>query len=48
MKDKYCLGDFAKCARYTYAKAYGRNNVPLEMFPNDKFEIPYCILPKSN
>jgi hypothetical protein len=39
--DKYCLGDYANCARYAYAKVYGRTDVPLEMFPNDTFEDPY-------
>jgi hypothetical protein len=38
MLHKYCLGDYARCARYAYAKAYGKNNVPLEMFPNDTDE----------
>jgi hypothetical protein len=42
MVDKYCRGDYKKCARFIYAKAHGRNNVPLEMFPNDSFEPPTC------
>ena len=37
MMGKYCQGDYATCARFLYARAYGRNSVPLDMFPNDTF-----------
>lgn len=35
MMNKYCCGEYAQCARFVYARVYGRNSVPLEMFPND-------------
>ena len=35
MMNKYCHGDNSKCARFDYARAFGRNSVPLDMFPND-------------
>ena len=35
MLNKYCLGEYAQCARFAYARVNGRNSVPLEMFPND-------------
>lgn len=35
LMNKYCNGDYAQCARFVYARANGRSNVPLEMFPND-------------
>ncbi len=33
---KYCLGEYTKCTRLCYARAHGKDNVPLEMFPNDQ------------
>ncbi len=34
-KDKYCLGGHKiECARYTVRNAIGKENVPLELYPN--------------
>jgi hypothetical protein len=46
MMNKYCYGDYSKCTRLAYARSYGRNNVPLDMFPNDFFENLNITLPK--
>jgi len=35
MKDKYCRGDFASCARYMVLKALGKEKVPSDLFPNE-------------
>lgn len=34
MKDRYCLGDSAQCARHKVSKAIGRDKVPVDLFPN--------------
>ena len=35
MKRDYCKGDNSACARYRVFKAFGRENVPKNLFPND-------------
>ena len=35
-KRNYCQGDNSQCARYMVFKAKGRENVPTNLFPNDK------------
>ena len=35
-KDKYCREDNLECARFMVFKALGRENVPLDLFPNMK------------
>lgn len=37
LKEKYCYGAFAECARYSYKKLYGQNDVPTELFPNASY-----------
>ncbi|PLY12682.1 MAG: hypothetical protein C0624_00490 [Desulfuromonas sp.] len=34
MKNRYCKGDFAACARLKVVKTVGREKVPTDMFPN--------------
>ena len=36
LKDKYCHGSFAACARYQIYREFGRENVPSELFPNEE------------
>lgn len=33
-KNKYCLGDNSKCARYMVFKKLGKANVPTTLYPN--------------
>lgn len=33
-KVKYCQGDNTNCARYMVLKSCGRENVPVDLFPN--------------
>ena len=33
-KNKYCLGDYTKCARYIVATKLGREKVPTNLYPN--------------
>ncbi len=35
LKNKFCKGDFTKCARYMIAKTLGREKVPPDLFPNE-------------
>jgi hypothetical protein len=35
MKQQYCRGNFAACARYRVAEALGGSKVPRDLFPND-------------
>jgi hypothetical protein len=35
LKNKYCQEDYSKCARYVVCKAFGRERVPRDLFPND-------------
>lgn len=35
LKDRYCTGDNRDCARYLVFKAFGREKVPRDLFPND-------------
>ena len=50
LKDRYCRGEYASCARYRVFKAIGRENVPeedtievadgvLEFLPEDTFRV---------
>ncbi|MGV1097932.1 hypothetical protein ACUUL3_00785 [Thiovibrio sp. JS02] len=32
----YCLADFSRCARYEAAMDLGREQVPADIFPNEK------------
>ncbi len=34
LKNRYCKGDFSKCARYIIMKEIGRERVPTDCFPN--------------
>ncbi len=38
-KDKYCRGDFEKCARYMVFKALGKENVPSDLFPVQVYRV---------
>ena len=33
-KQIYCQGNFELCARYMIAKPYGREHVPIDLYPN--------------
>jgi hypothetical protein len=33
-KQKYCLGDNADCARYMVFKKFGKQRVPVNLYPN--------------
>lgn len=33
-KEKYCLNDNLKCARYMIFKKLGKSSVPIDLFPN--------------
>ena len=33
-KNRYCLGDNAKCARHMVFKKFGKGNVPPTLYPN--------------
>ena len=35
LKKKYCVGDNSECGRYVVFKAFGREKVPKDLFPND-------------
>jgi len=39
LKDKYCRKDFEKCARYQIYKEFGRENVPVNLFPNEEEQV---------
>jgi hypothetical protein len=34
-KDKYCRSDWSTCARYHVFSQLGRENVPLNLYPNE-------------
>jgi hypothetical protein len=34
-KDRFCHADFEGCARFTVFQALGRENVPVDLYPND-------------
>jgi hypothetical protein len=36
MKKRYCLGDSTHCARHMVLLAKGRENVPVDLFPNNE------------
>jgi hypothetical protein len=36
LKANLCRGDFESCARYTVFKAKGRENVPSDLYPNQR------------
>lgn len=38
LKDKYCRGNYDECARYMVFKACGRDKVPRELPPSDRYE----------
>ncbi len=35
LKQRYCHGDWEKCARYRVFAEFGRENVPSDLFPNE-------------
>ncbi len=35
-KDRYCRGEHDQCARYMVFRAWGREKVPTDLFPNDR------------
>lgn len=35
MKNMFCMGKYAECARYLVYKKYGSENVPNDLFPNE-------------
>jgi hypothetical protein len=36
LKDKYCHGDWAACARHQIFTEFGRESVPTDLFPNQQ------------
>ena len=36
LKQRFCLGDKSGCARYMVRTALGKENVPVDMYPNQK------------
>ncbi len=38
LMNKYCCGDFTKCARFVYSRNFGRNEVPKSLFPNEFYD----------
>ena len=38
LRDKYCNGDFANCARFKISQSCGRDKVPTYIYPNGLFE----------
>lgn len=36
LKEKYCLGDNSKCARFMVFSAKGKGAVPADLFPHQK------------
>jgi hypothetical protein len=42
-KMTYCRGTHAECARYLVFKAVGRENVPKDLFPNQKERVQRII-----
>ncbi len=39
LRDRYCNGDYAHCARFVISRRYGMDNVPTYIYPNDDFAI---------
>ncbi len=35
-KEQFCRQDYSKCARYRVYQKLGKENVPLDLFPNQK------------
>ena len=46
-KRRFCLGNNSECARYTVFKTLGRENVPVDLFPN-MFERVKKIIAEKN
>ena len=42
LRDKYCNGDFSKCARFMISKTRGIDNVPDNLSPNS-FDRQKCF-----
>ncbi len=36
LKKEYCKKNYKECARYIVASAIGKENVPIDLYPNDK------------
>jgi hypothetical protein len=43
VKDKFCKGDFASCARYRVYKALGRPSVPQDLYPQQSEKVEMII-----
>ena len=43
IKEYYCRDSSKKCARYTVSLAVGKENVPLDLFPNEKYRVNEII-----
>lgn len=43
LKEIYCIGNPAICARWQVAKAVGRENVPLDLTPNHDYRVQGII-----
>jgi hypothetical protein len=42
-RDKYCLSDNSKCARYQVFKVLGADGVPFDLFPNQVERVSVLI-----
>jgi len=40
LKEKYCHGNFEPCARYQIYLEFGREKVPVGLFPNEENMVP--------
>ncbi|MCD4813329.1 hypothetical protein K8S19_06510 [bacterium] len=43
LKEKYCHGDYAACARYRVSEAKGKESVPHNLFPTDISEAEVLL-----
>jgi hypothetical protein len=43
MKKRFCLGDSTHCARHMVLVAKGRENVPVDLFPNNEIRATAII-----
>ncbi len=42
-KKKYCHTDYVNCARFMVSKAIGKENVPIDLFPNQTDRVKQII-----
>jgi hypothetical protein len=47
VKRKYCNGEFTTCARYMTAKAIGKENVPIDLYPTQANRVEQLINDKK-